>query len=230
MFISCCDLPCFIRAICGSVHFHCNSLYLVARRGRLYVVEDNQCGWGPGSDNWEDMAGCWILIFTNIHRTAFPALVSKVWWWWQWPTQDVWHGFLQCHHWPFVQLSGFFCNAQRKGDHIEPRGSRRVSLLCLLCSGPLGGDQLIPSIIIGLPSPHYSLSPLLSQRLLHTLWIVVDADNRKTRSRFSSFRGKEDKSLGKGEETVVATPGLEFHGISRHKFDEPQSNKSTLLF
>ena len=124
----------------------------------------------------------------------------------------------------------FFCDAQRKGDHIQPRGSRRVSLLCLLCSGPLGGEQLIPSIIIGLPAAHYSLSPLFLQRLLHTLWIVVDADKRKTRSRFSSFRGKEDKSLGKGEETVVATPGLEFHGISRHKFDEPQSNKSTLLF
>ena len=130
----------------------------------------------------------------------------------------------------FCPTFRLFCNAQRKGDHIEPRGSRRVSLLCLLCSGPLGGELLIPSIIIGLPSPHYSLSPLLSQRLLHTLWIVVDADKRKTRSRFSSFRGKEDKSLGKGEETVVATPGLEFHGISRHKFDEPQSNKSTLLF
>ena len=129
-------------------------------------------------------------------------------------------------------LSNFqvFCDAQRKGDHIQPRGSRRVSLLCLLCSGPLGGEQLIPSIIIGLPAAHYSLSPLLLQRLLHTQWIVVDADKRKTRSRFSSFRGKEDKSLGKGEETVVATPGLEFHGISRHKFDEPQSNKSTLLF
>ena len=83
---------------------------------------------------------------------------------------------------------------------------------------------------ITIPSLLALSSPLLSQRLLHTLWIVVDADNRKTRSRFSSFRGKEDKSLGKGEETVVATPGLEFHGISRHKFDEPQSNKSTLLF
>ena len=130
----------------------------------------------------------------------------------------------------FCPTFSFFCDAQRKGDHIQPRGSRRVSLLCLLCSGPLGGEQLIPSIIIGLPAAHYSLSPLLLQRLLHTLWIVVDADQRKTRSRFSSFRGKEDKSLGKGEETVVATPGLEFHGISRHKFDEPQSNKSTLLF
>ena len=117
VFISCCDLPCFI---CGSVHFHCNLLYLVARRGRFYVVEDNQCGWGPGSDNWYDMAGCWILIFTNIHRTAFPAPISKEWgwlwwwWWWQWPTQDVWHEFLQCHHCPFVQLSGFFATLREK--------------------------------------------------------------------------------------------------------------------
>ena len=98
----------------------------------------------------------------------------------------------------FCPTFRFFCDAQRKGYHIQPRGSRRVSLLCLLCSGPLGGDQLIPSIIIGLPAAHYSLSPLLLQRLLHTIWIVVDADKRKTtKAGFPVFEGKKTKVLEK---------------------------------
>ena len=103
---------------------------------------------------------------------------------------------------PFCPTFRFFCDAQRKGDHIQPRGSRRVSLLCLLCSGPLGGEQLIPSIIIGLPAAHYSLSHLLLQRLLHTQllyelsWMPL---NERQGAGFPVFEGKKTKVLEKAK-------------------------------
>ena len=84
-------------------------------------------------------------------------------------------------------------------------------------------SQLIPGIIIGLPSSHYQHSPCNIHSSSRTM--------SKTQSlSIPIFPRREDKSLGKDEESALPFPGSEFLGISRHKFDEPQSNKSTSLF
>ena len=50
--------------------------------------------------------------------------------------------------------------------------------------------------------------------------------NERQGAGFPVFEGKKTKVLEKS----VAFPGSEFQGVSRHKFDESQSNKSTLTF